>query len=626
MTGQRQPDVDIAGHLDLQRRTDGDVRPVRPIGRMLCGERVVRPRQLDPVRRRRAGRVGVGAGLSGDRTPLEADAVVRRHRHEGVLRAGFQRLANHHARFGPFVAAFESVDAGDDRAVAAEALVGKAELIGGVPDVRPDRAHHDALGGLDEGRCVASEVDRQRGCPVRRPVLGRFEVAFGFGIPGRDAVVVLQRHGLPAAVDDRLLRERRVEVADRRAGAVDPSIHPRVEDGFPGIDVVGVGLEPVDHRVLFGREAPEIAFPYADRLSLVDLDDLPEVGASEFQTCGDQARLSGRAGQRQRRLIGTEVDLMGDRLSSGLPSQDDAGVHVGGAVGRLRLLRVDGNLEEPHFAQAVLAHDAIAAVDGQADVPGGHTAEIHRRVGGIVGLRCGLGKLDVTQTGPVRAVLGVLDGDIFQTEAEDQLELHVVVPDQHLIELLDSREFVLDPGGLAGRRCGQPHVLGRDRVLVLGIESGPVDGVLDGAVFLAGRIGRRDDVLDGVGEGLGGKGPDISLVDRVVRRRVDLVDSPVVRLIEFQASGRIERCGALALADQHAQRIGPTGIANVVEDRAEVDVVRVGKLAGRPCQDNFSRNVRVAVRWIGGRGLLAAAFGENGGSPGGRDLPVGIAA
>ncbi len=84
-------------------------------------------------------------------------------------------------------------------------------------------------------------------------------------------------------MDDRLLGERRLEIADRSTVAADPAIDPGVEDSFTRIEVVGVGLEVVDNCVRLSREVPDIAFPSGGRLGVIDLIDLPVVRLTEDQ-------------------------------------------------------------------------------------------------------------------------------------------------------------------------------------------------------------------------------------------------------------------------------------------------------------------------------------------------------
>ena len=56
-------------------------------------------------------------------------------------------LADHDTALGPDVAVADALDAGDHRAVAGESLIGKAELVGVVPDVRADGVHQHVAGG-----------------------------------------------------------------------------------------------------------------------------------------------------------------------------------------------------------------------------------------------------------------------------------------------------------------------------------------------------------------------------------------------------------------------------------------------------------------------------------------------
>ena len=122
---------------------------------------------------------------------------------------------------------------------------------------------------------------------------------------------------------------------------------------------------------------------------------------------------------------------------------------------------------------------------------------------------------------------------------------------------------------------------------------GPVSTVLDPeavAVTFPNRIGIRLD----------GETPDVALEDRVVGRRVDLVDPPEIGLSELQAGRRLERAVGLALADQHASGIGPAGGVHIRQDGPQVHVVRGGELARRPAQDDLANDVR---RLVGGPGL-----------------------
>ena len=101
----------------------------------------------------------------------------------------------------------------------------------------------------------ALDEEREALDAVGRPVLRRIEGQHGFGEGERGRVVVEQGHRLLAAVDDRLLGERGVEMADCRAAAlVGIAVDPELVD--PVALIVGVALEVLDDLILLRREAP----------------------------------------------------------------------------------------------------------------------------------------------------------------------------------------------------------------------------------------------------------------------------------------------------------------------------------------------------------------------------------
>jgi len=228
-------------------------------------------------------------------------------------------------------------------------------------------------------------------------------------------------------VDDRPLGERRVDVAYRCAGLIDPAIHPGVEDGLAGLDVVGVVLEAVDQCVLLRREAPQLAGPDAVVRHLVHL---PVIRHAEFQRARREGRLGRASSQRQFLLVRAEVDVMGRRIAPGAPAQNRIDGYVGRSGRRLRLSRVRGDVQEAHLAQTDLRQHAPVVVDRQPDVLGRHARHVHCRIGRIVLRGRGLGELDIAQRGPFLTIRGVLHRDILGPEAQHRLELHVVVPDQ----------------------------------------------------------------------------------------------------------------------------------------------------------------------------------------------------
>ena len=96
---------------------------------------------LYPVRRRDSGsgRVVTAAVCLG--ASLEGNTLAWRDTREGMLRARFQRLTNHHAGFGPRVRIRDAVDSCNNRAGPVERQISVMELIGLVPDIRTRAGH-----------------------------------------------------------------------------------------------------------------------------------------------------------------------------------------------------------------------------------------------------------------------------------------------------------------------------------------------------------------------------------------------------------------------------------------------------------------------------------------------------
>jgi len=287
-----------------------------------------------------------------------------------------------------------------------------------------------------------------------------------------------------------------------------------------------------------------------------------------------------------------------DGLATSPPVQNRVRLDLGDAVGRLRLAGLRGDVHEADFAEAILAHHAPTAVDGQTHVPSRDAAEINGCIGRVSRGRRGLGELDIAQNRPVGPILRVLHGHTLEPEAKNDLELHVVVPDQKLMELVDAIKFVLDVQGLALRGAGQPHVVADDGVLAGVVESGTVDGILRSDVFLRDPVARGDDRGDGIGERLGGEAPDLASEDRVVRCGVHFVDPPVVGRFKIEPI-RWGICrGRLALTDEQTCRRGPDRLIDIVKGRAEVDIMRRGEFTRRPAQNDVARDVGRLVGWI----------------------------
>jgi len=158
------------------------------------------------------------------------------------------------------------------------------------------------------------------------------------------------------------------------------------------------------------------------------------------------------------------------------------------------------------------------------------------------------------------------------------------------VELVDAVELKLDPQRIGARR-GQPHVAADGRVLIGGIEPGPVDRVLWSGGGVGSPVAGGDDVRNRIGERLSGEAPDLALEDRVVGGRVDLVDAPIVRRPEIEPARRIVAGRSLSLAGEQPHWIAAAGGVDVVERGAEIHVVGRRVLACTPAQNHVARNV-----------------------------------
>ena len=69
------------------------------------------------------------------RTALKSNTVARCDTRDRVLRAGIQRITDHHTRLGPVVRVLNALDSGGNRAGAVEHLVGKVKFVSRAPDV-----------------------------------------------------------------------------------------------------------------------------------------------------------------------------------------------------------------------------------------------------------------------------------------------------------------------------------------------------------------------------------------------------------------------------------------------------------------------------------------------------------
>ncbi len=76
---------------------------------------------------------------------------------------------------------------------------------------------------------------------------------------------------------------------------------------------------------------------------------------------------------------------------------------------------------------------------------------------------------------------------------------------------------------------------------------------------------------------------------RAVGWGIDLINTPVIALAEFETAGIIS-CSVLTLSGQHVQWIGSIGLVDIGKRCSEVHIVRGGRWSRRPAQDNIPRH------------------------------------
>ena len=357
-------------------------------------------------------------------------------------------------------------------------------------------------------------------------------------------------------------------------------------------------------RCRHGAEAQDVAFPGWWVRGLIHRDDLPviDVAHSHIRHVGG---LIGRVYPGQILRIGSQIDLVRNGLTTRSPVQGHRAVQIGRSIRRTQLGWADGNVQEADLAQAVLGQQAApVAVDRQLHVLGRNGAQIDR-LGRICRFAGGLSQFDIAQGRPTAAICRVLDCNILGSVPDDALQCLIRIPDEHLIQLVDPVECVLDPRRLRTRHRTEPHVgLGR-RVLVVGVKAGAVDRLL-GPHRRVVRAGRRGcDILNRVGKRLDRESPNVAFVDHVVRGRADFIDSPVIGCTEWEPAGVVGG-RLLSRVGQHPARIRRVGIAYIIENRTEIHIVRLGCLSRFPAQDHVRRHVDGPVRHAGRRGQAIA--------------------
>ena len=337
--------------------------------------------------------------------------------------------------------------------------------------------------------------------------------------------------------------------------------------------IVVVVLKILHAKVLYGGKVPNVTFPGSGARSLIDLIDLPVVSLSKVKRSGLIEVLAHCSVKRRTindgLLVVAEIHLVRDGLSSRSPAKDGIQRHVGFSRSRLRLSGIDRQMVDADFAQTSrsLSRRPIG-VGGQPDVLRRQAAKVDGDVVSLAWLAGVLGKFVIAQCRPLNAIDRVLDGDIFEPEAQEVLELYVVVPNQHLGELVGHVELVLDPDRLGSCRITLPHVRRFHRVQVVGIQPGAVDSV--GRIETVGRTGSRDgNIRNRINKRLDGEAPDGAFEDGGVRRRIDFIDPPVIGLAEFEKAVGIVSCTRLA-------RRTDGGIIDIIKDGAEVHIVRLG--------------------------------------------------
>jgi len=112
----------------------------------------------------------------------------------------------------------------------------------------------------------------------------------------------------------------------------------------------------------------------------------------------------------------------------------------------------------------------------------------------------------------------------------------------------------------------------------------------------AGRGSRY--ILDGIGQELGRKAPDLAFVYRIVGRAIDLIDAPVVRRSQIKALGGSIARGALG---DTAKAI--VDVVEVITQVERVPVHRCSIFSWRPAKDHISWHIRrlISRAWVKSR-------------------------
>ena len=279
-------------------------------------------------------------------------------------------------------------------------------------------------------------------------------------------MVVKEWHRLIAAVNITLLGKRKVRITNDRTVycRVEVSVYPCIKYpvaiGVIRVQVI-VELEIVHNKVFYGGKVPNVTFPGHGARSLIDLIDLPVVSLSKVKKSGLIEVLAHCSVKRRTindgQLVVAEIHLVRVGLSSRSPTKYGIQRHVGFSQSRLRLSGMDRQMVDADFAQTSRRYPRPIGVGGQPDVLRRQTAKVDGSVSQAV-LTGALWKFVIAQCRPLNAIDRVLDGDILEPEAQEVLELYVVVPNPHLGELVGPVELVLDPDRLGPSSFALPHV------------------------------------------------------------------------------------------------------------------------------------------------------------------------
>ena len=163
-----------------------------------------------------------------------------------------------------------------------------------------------------------------------------------------------------------------------------------------------------------------------------------------------------------------------------------------------------------------------------------------------------------------------------------------MVPYQHLVQLVRLVKGKLNPGTRIGH-AGPPHLFHRHRVPIVGTQAQAANYILNCLFRFICARSRGCNAIAGkrISDRLGREAPGLTPNDGGVGQGIHFIDAPVISHAELQTT-QIIRNGVLTLTDQHVQGIGPTGLIDVFEYRAKVDIITRRKLSRLPTQHHLA--------------------------------------